>query len=57
MKVLVGVYKVYRGTSFKGQCKITVPKEVVDKMGLKPGDTVIIYYDDEEDAMIVKKRQ
>ena len=57
MRTIIGVYKVYRGTSYRDQCKINVPKEIVIRMNLKPGDSIIIYYDDEEDAMIVKKRQ
>ncbi|PUA32282.1 MAG: hypothetical protein B7O98_06360 [Zestosphaera tikiterensis] len=46
---LVGVYRVLP------KLRMTIPREVAERMGLKEGDKLIVYYDEENDRMVVEK--
>ena len=35
--------------------RMTIPKEVAERWGLKPRDRLIVYYDEESDRMVVEK--
>ena len=35
--------------------KVTIPKEIVDKWGLKPRDKLVIYYDPENDRLVIER--
>ncbi|HEX58974.1 MAG TPA: AbrB/MazE/SpoVT family DNA-binding domain-containing protein [Methanomicrobia archaeon] len=35
--------------------RMTVPKEVAERMGLKEGDKLVVYYDPENDRLVVEK--
>jgi len=46
---LMGVYRVLP------KVRMTIPKEVAERMGLKVGDKLIVYYDEENQRMVVEK--
>ncbi len=46
---LIGVYRVLP------KMRMTIPKEVAEKMKLKTGDKLIVYYDSENMRMVVEK--
>jgi len=46
---LIGVYRVLP------KMRMTVPKEVAERMGLKEGDKLVVYYDPENDRLVVEK--
>jgi len=46
---LIGVYRVLP------KMRMTIPKEVAEKMNLKTGDKLIVYYDSENMRMVVEK--
>ena len=35
--------------------RMTVPKEVAERMRLKEGDKLVVYYDPENDRLVVEK--
>jgi len=49
MSELIGVYKVLP------KMRMTIPKEVAERMGLKTGDKVVVYFDSKEQRMVVEK--
>ena len=46
---LVGVYRVLP------RMRMTIPKEVAKRMGLREGDKLVVYYDEENQRMVVEK--
>jgi len=46
---LIGVYKVLP------KMRMTIPKEIAEKMDLKVGDKLVVYYDEENHRMVVEK--
>jgi len=46
---LIGVYRVLP------KMKVTIPKEVADKWGLKPRDKLVVYYDPENDRLVIER--
>jgi len=46
---LIGVYRVLP------KRRMTIPKEVAEKMELKEGDKLIVYYDERKNRMVVEK--
>jgi len=46
---LIGVYRVLP------KMKVTIPKEIADKWDLKPKDKLIIYYDPENDRLVIER--
>jgi len=46
---LVGVYRVLP------KMRMTIPKEVAERMGLKEGDKLVVYYDEVNNRMVVVK--
>jgi AbrB family looped-hinge helix DNA binding protein len=56
LKYLVGVRKAIARKVGKGYYYImSIPDEVAKDMDLKPGDKLIIYYDDGEKTMTIMK--
>ncbi|ADI31452.1 transcriptional regulator, AbrB family [Staphylothermus hellenicus DSM 12710] len=35
--------------------RMTIPKEVAEKMGLKVGDKLVVYFDNKKQRMVVEK--
>ena len=46
---LIGVYRVLP------KMKMTIPKEIAERWKLKPRDKLVVYYDEENDRMVVEK--
>ncbi len=46
---MVGVYRVLP------KMRMTIPKEVAERMGLKEGDKLVVYYDEVNNRMVVVK--
>ena len=46
---LVGVYRVLP------KMRMTIPKEVAERMKLSVSDKLVVYYDEENDRMVVEK--
>lgn len=46
---LIGVYRVLP------KMRLTIPKEVAERMNLKKGDKLIVYYDEENQRMVIEK--
>ncbi len=46
---LIGVYRVLP------KMRMTIPKEVAERMGLREGDKLVVYYDAENGRMVVEK--
>jgi len=46
---LIGVYRVLP------KMRMTIPKEVAERMELKEGDKLVVYYDEVNDRMVVEK--
>jgi len=46
---LIGVYRVLP------KMRMTIPKEVAEKMGLKVGDKLVVYYDEVNSRLVVEK--
>jgi len=46
---LIGVYRVLP------KMRMTIPKEVAERMGLREGDKLVVYYDPENGRMVVEK--
>jgi len=46
---LIGVYRVLP------KMRMTIPKEVAERMGLKEGDKLVVYYDEANNRMVVEK--
>ena len=46
---LMGVYRVLP------KVRMTIPKEVAERMGLKVGDKLVVYYDEKNQRMVVEK--
>jgi len=46
---LIGVYRVLP------KMRMTLPKEAAVRMGLKEGDKLVVYYDPENDRLVVEK--
>ena len=46
---LIGVYRVLP------KMRMTIPKEVAERMGLKEGDKLVVYYDEVNNRMVVVK--
>jgi AbrB family looped-hinge helix DNA binding protein len=56
LKYLVGVRKATARKVGSGRYYVmSIPDEVAEDMGLKPGDRLVIYYDDGEKVMTVFK--
>ena len=50
---LIGVYRVL--PKMRTKMRMTVPKEVAERMRLKEGDKLVVYYDPENDRLVVEK--
>jgi len=46
---LVGVYRVLP------KMKVTIPKEVAERMGLREKDKLVLYYDEENRRLVIEK--